>query len=191
MATPPSVTQITATPVIPIGNRNESVSLQRNVASEIWNSNTANDTDDGPAGSLKPVGFRLRKPISMTIKGEATYPKDWPEAVKGDCVIIGSIQQVNTPKIDVMKGSWRELMLVEPAPRQAPIPNVPFEVNVVMIEPLGTGQDVPVIPWGFAGDVEWRIETESLPSMSQFSLHGLSNIISSSYQCTAHSYIDL
>ncbi|KAK1754836.1 hypothetical protein QBC47DRAFT_202429 [Echria macrotheca] len=158
---PPSVTQITATSILPIGNRDESVSLQRNVPSDLWNSNSPNGADDGPTGSLKPVGFQLGKPIAMSINGTANYPIDWPEMAKGNYLIIGSIQYGNGPKIDVLRGKWPESKVTDPAPRPEPILSVPFTVSLEMIDPLPADKKITDIPWGFAGDVEWRIQPES------------------------------
>ncbi|KAM0541339.1 hypothetical protein ACHAPJ_013287 [Fusarium lateritium] len=85
----------------------------------------------------------------------------------GKCIIIGTIQYGASIKIDVLRGSWTAETLIDKAPRQAPIP-AGFQCSLELIEPLGKGDDVPNVPWGFFGDIEWHIETEAEPVQKLF-----------------------
>ncbi|KAK2026629.1 hypothetical protein LX32DRAFT_701065 [Colletotrichum zoysiae] len=162
MAAPPSeLVSITATPLIPIANRNESVALQIKVNTEVWNASSSADTLDGAHGSMKPIGLKLKEAATLSIEGKANYPQAWPNFTQSRCAIIGSIQDATSAKVDVLKGVWEEAKLIDPPPRQTQLLQADFKVNLEIVEPLGSGDDVPSIPWGFSGDVEWRIETES------------------------------
>lgn len=165
MASPLIVEKINATSVFPIDNRDESVSLPRNVSSEIWNSATPTGTNDGQFGSLKPASFPLGKAIAMSVEGQATYPQDWPAGVLGNFAIVGSIQRGSGPKIDVLKGSWREEKLVDIPPRNAPV-LLPFSVSLALVEPPDATSKDKTVPWGFAGDVEWRLVVENVSGLS-------------------------
>ncbi|KAK1995814.1 hypothetical protein LX36DRAFT_611814 [Colletotrichum falcatum] len=159
---PLSVESIVATPLVPIASRDESVTLQIKTTSSIWPGTGATGVSDGQYGSTKPVGFMLNKPSRMDITGTVVYPNTWPDKSLGKCILLGSVQYDAT-KVDVLKGSWTEELLVDKAPRQAPV-SASYKCSLEMIEPLGGGENIPKVPWGFFGDVEWRLETERQPA---------------------------
>ncbi|EKJ72054.1 hypothetical protein FPSE_07796 [Fusarium pseudograminearum CS3096] len=167
MAAPPSeLRSITATPVIPIANRDETVALQIKVNTEVWNAANPADKLDGAHGSFRPIGLKLKKAAVLGIEGEANYPQTWPAFTQTKCLIIGSIKDAKSVQVDILKGVWEETKLADPAPRQAQILKAGFKTNLEVINPLGSGDDAPSIPWGFSGDVEWRIETQTGPKQT-------------------------
>ncbi|KAF5675141.1 hypothetical protein FDENT_9834 [Fusarium denticulatum] len=150
---------ITATSLIPIANRDERVALLPNTHASIWPAQTPGEVIlDGTDGSLMPLGLMLGGSYEITVKGIITYPNDWPESAKDNCVLRGVLKQAGKADIEVLRAVWNEKQLQEPAPRQGPMP-IPFNCQPSLSGPLSPVQ-FPQVPYGFRGDVEWSVETE-------------------------------
>ncbi|KAF5966209.1 hypothetical protein FBULB1_11755 [Fusarium bulbicola] len=153
------IDSITAASSVPIANRDERVALLPDINANIWPAQAPNQVLlDGADGSLRPLGLMLGDPYEITVKGTITYPNDWPESAKDNCVLRGVLKQNAKADIEVLRAVWKEEMLQSPAPRQEPMV-IPFCCQPILSGPLSPAQ-FPKVPYGLRGDVEWSVETE-------------------------------
>ena len=164
MAATIHVYRVSAVPVIPIANRDDTVTLTpNNELHELWHFKNPNTETSDKLASKSPLGLKLGQKYVIQIEGEINFPTAWHETDEPapTCILKGYLVRDNK-SLEVLRATWKEPTLGLPAPDRA-LAHVDYAHNAELIWPVAKDGMHSMLPFGFRGNIRWSLEAEHKP----------------------------